>query len=155
MPTLTIHTQIAAAPSRCFDLARDLDFHQQSLAHTHETAIAGRMTGLIELGEEVTWRGKHLGLYHTHTAKITQYDRPIHFRDEMIRGRFKSFVHDHYFELSENGTRMTDVLTFASPLGLLGAAVDALVLTRYMRNLLLTRAALLKQAAESSDEMKA
>jgi len=153
MPNLTLHTQIAADHSRCFDLARDLDLHKQTLAHTHEQAIAGRTSGLIELGEEVTWRGKHLGLYHTHTAKITQYDRPRHFRDEMIHGRFKTFIHDHHFEPYENGTRMTDILVFTSPFGLLGTLVDALVLKRYLRNLLLVRATLICQVAESSQNM--
>lgn len=150
MPTFTLITDIRASPSRCFDLSRDLDLHQQSFSHTREVIIAGRAAGLIELGEEVTWQAKHFGIYHTHTAKITQYNRPSHFRDEMIQGRFKQFEHDHYFEvISPTTTRMTDVLTFRSPLGVLGSIVDALMLKRYLHNLLAHRAAVIRLAAES------
>lgn len=150
MPTFTITTDIHATPDRCFDLARDLDLHKQSMSHTRETIIAGRTEGLIELGEEVTWRGKHFGVYHTHTAKITQYHRPTHFRDEMTQGRFKQFIHDHHFEpLNQTTTRMTDVLTFRSPFGVLGTIVDTLVLTRYLRQLLIRRADVIRLAAQN------
>ena len=98
MPRIKIETEIRATPGRCFDLSRDLDLHLRSLAHTAERAVAGKTSGLIGLGEEVTWRGRHFGIVHEHTSRITSFDRPRHFRDEMVRGRFKSFCHDHYFE---------------------------------------------------------
>lgn len=149
MSTFTIITDIRASPERCFDLARDLDLHQQSMSHTRENIIAGRSEGLIEYGEEVTWKARHFGVYHTHAAKITQYDRPRHFRDEMTQGRFKQFKHDHHFEsLNQATTRMTDILMFRSPLGPLGAVVDALILKRYLRRLLTHRAQVIREAAE-------
>lgn len=69
-----------------------------TLAHTHERAVAGRTTGLIELGEEVTWEGRHFGFRQRFTSRISAFDRPLRFQDRMIRGAFKSFVHDHDFE---------------------------------------------------------
>jgi len=43
------------APMDCvFDLARDLDLHARSMAHTGERAIAGRTTGRVEAGDSVT-----------------------------------------------------------------------------------------------------
>jgi hypothetical protein len=51
MPTTRIVTPIAAPIERCFDLARDIDFHTKSLDHTGEKAVAGRTSGLIGLGE--------------------------------------------------------------------------------------------------------
>src|SRR5688572_15352099 len=97
MPRIEIVIEIAASPPRCFDLARDLDLHVASMAHTGERAVAGRTSGLIGLGEEVTWRGRHFGFVLDHTSRITAFDPPRHFRDEMIRGRFETFVHDHFF----------------------------------------------------------
>lgn len=35
-----------------FDLARNIDLHQISTKHTNEKAIAGRVSGLIELNIE-------------------------------------------------------------------------------------------------------
>ncbi len=154
MPRIEIVTDIRASPELCFDLSRDLDLHMKSMAHTSERAVAGKTTGLIEIGEQVTWRGRHFGIVHEHTSLITAFDRPEHFRDEMTRGRFKRFVHDHYFEPTRSGTRMRDVLEFESPWGVLGKAVDALILTRYLARLLLKRNGIVQRAAESGVESR-
>lgn len=150
MPRIELTTDIRATPELCFDLARDLDLHMETMAHTSERAVAGRTTGLIEFGEEVTWRGRHFGIVHEHTSRISAFDRPRHFRDEMTRGRFRSFVHDHWFEPVQAGTRMRDVLEFRSPLGVLGRVVDALVLTRYLTRMLESRNALIRKVAETA-----
>lgn len=149
MPRIEILTTIRATPERCFDRSLDLDLHLRSMAHTGELAIAGKTSGLIGLGEEVTWRGRHFGLYHEHTSRITRFDRPRHFRDEMIRGRFKRFVHDHYFEAISTGTQMRDVLDFTSPWGPLGWLVDRAVLAGYLRRLLQERNGIVREAAEA------
>ena len=150
MAAVLTETLVRAAPERCFDLSRDLDLHIKSMAHTGESAVAGRTSGLIELGEEVTWEARHFGVLHQHTSRITAYDRPRHFRDSMVSGRFSSFEHDHFFEPVAGGfTRMRDVLVFQSPLGPLGWLVDRLFLTRYLRRLLESRNAAIRAAAEA------
>jgi len=146
--TITIETWIAAPPERCFDAARDLDLHVKSLRHTNERAVGGRTSGLIELGEEVTWRARHFGVTQHFTSRVTAFDRPRSFQDAMQRGVFRSFVHDHYFEPDGAGTKMTDVLVFAAPLGILGRMAEALVLRGYLERLLRTRAAVIKNACE-------
>ena len=146
--TIRIETRIAAPPERCFDAARDLDLHQRSMAHTGERAVAGRTSGLIELGEEVTWRARHFGIVQHFTSRITQLDRPRHFQDAMQRGAFRSFVHDHFFEVDGEATTMIDVLVFAAPLGLLGRIAEKLVLRRYLTRLLTKRAEILREAVQ-------
>ena len=54
MPRFELVTLIAAPQAVCFDVARDLDLHVVSMARHGERAIAGRTTGRIEGGEEVT-----------------------------------------------------------------------------------------------------
>src|SRR5882724_11391625 len=93
VPSFQVATTVFAAAARCFDLARDIDFHTQSMAHTGERAVAGRTSGLIELGESVTWEARHFGVVLRMTNAITAFDRPHHFRDEMTAGPFRSFVH--------------------------------------------------------------
>lgn len=146
MPTITIETLLPASPERCFDASRDLDLHVRSMTHTAEKAIAGRTSGLIELGEHVTWEGRHFGIRQRFTSKITAFDRPSYFQDSMVQGAFHSFVHDHYFEAIAGGTKMTDVLTFASPIGFLGAIVDRLFLAAYLRRMLVSRNEVIKAA---------
>lgn len=149
MPLIELTTSILAPARRCFDLARSIDFHLRTTEHTQETAIAGRTTGLIEAGESVTWRAKHLGLWQTLTSRITVLTPPRHFQDVMTQGPFASMIHDHYFEQSGATTLMRDRFDYRSPLGPLGVLADVLLLERYMRGLLERRALILKGAAES------
>src|SRR5712675_3797813 len=120
MPVITILTPVRASAERCFDASRDLDLHLESMVHTGERAVAGKTSGLIELGEQVTWEARHFGVRQRFTSHITAFDRPRYFQDSMLRGAFRSFVHDHYFEAGADGTIMKDVLTFRSPLAVIG-----------------------------------
>lgn len=150
MQTITIDTVIRAPIERCFDAARDLDLHVKSLAHTNEVAIGGRTSGLIELGESVTWRARHFGITQQFTSKITAFDRPRYFQDAMQRGAFKSFVHDHFFTIADGVTTMRDILVFAAPFGILGRIAERLVLKRYLERMLTMRAAVIRAAAEEA-----
>ena len=93
MPRIEITTHIHAPIEVCFDAARSIDLHMESTKHTGEQAIAGRTSGLIELGETVTWRAKNFCIWQTLTSKITEMDRPNYFVDEMVDGAFHSFRH--------------------------------------------------------------
>jgi ligand-binding SRPBCC domain-containing protein len=150
MPQFRITTRISAPIERCFDLARDIDFHTQSLAATDERAIGGRTSGLIELGETVTWEGRHFGIRQRFSSKVTAFDRPHYFQDAMIAGAFREFVHDHRFEARDGVTIMIDEVFFRSPLGPIGRFVDWLFLKNYMQRLLEGRAEAIKTEAESN-----
>jgi hypothetical protein len=85
------HLTIIRAPiERCFDLARSVEAHLAGNVHCGETAVAteGVATGLVGLGQRVTWRAKHFGVWHNLTSEITAMDRPAWFQDNMIRGIF-------------------------------------------------------------------
>ncbi|MGZ3767192.1 MAG: SRPBCC family protein [Mucilaginibacter sp.] len=149
MPKIELLTEINAPIERCFDLARSIDLHMESTKQTGEKAIAGRTTGLIGLGETVTWRAKHFGLWQTLTSKITEFDRPNCFVDEMVQGAFKSFRHEHHFIMANDHTLMTDLFGFESPLGILGRLFNSVILTHYMTKLLIQRNKIIKDAAEA------
>ncbi len=150
MAVIRIVTEIAAPIDRCFDLARDIGFHASSLAHTGELAIAGRTSGLIGLGESVTWKARHFRVRHRFTAQITEYDRPTYFRDVMTAGPFRSFAHDHRFDVRGIGTIMTDEVDFRSPFGPAGWLVDRLLMARYLRGLLERGCQAIRREAEFS-----
>jgi len=116
MTRIVLLTSIAAPIERCFDLARSIDLHMASTNWSGERAIAGVTTGLIGAWQEVTWRGRHFGFTLTHTSRITAYERPKYFQDCMVRGRFRRFCHDHYFELHDSRTLMRDEMEFEAPL---------------------------------------
>lgn len=151
MPIIRIETDIAAPPTVCFDLARSVDAHVQSTSATGERAVRGVTKGLLNLGDEVTWRARHFGVTQELTSRITAFDRPNYFRDVMVRGTFRRLVHDHHFDALPAGTRMVDVFDFNAPWGALGLLAERLFLTAYLFRFLETRAHALKRLAESED----
>ncbi len=148
MAHIRLQTNINASAELCFTLSLSAELHQASMAHTGERVIAGRRNGQFDLGDTVTWEARHFGIKQRLQVRITALDYFTHFRDEMIRGIFKSMRHDHYFNEVSGVTSMTDDFTFEAPLGILGKVAEALFLRRYMRRLLETRNAYLKQEAE-------
>lgn len=149
MASIELVTEIKASRERCFDLSRDIDLHLRSMSRSGEKAVAGRVTGMLGPEEEVTWRARHFGVLHLHRSRITAFDRPAHFRDSMVAGRFKRFEHDHFFAPSTTGgTRMRDVIEFESPFGVLGKLVDRLLMTRYLATLIRERNQVIKTEAE-------
>lgn len=149
MPRIELQTEIKADRNIVFDLSRSIDLHKISTEHTNEEAIAGKTSGLIGMDESVTWRAKHFGIYQNLTSKITEYDRPKHFVDEMVNGAFKEFKHEHHFAELNDGTLMTDIFDYKSPFGILGKVADKLFLKKYMTELLTERNRIVKQFAES------
>ncbi|SFU75919.1 hypothetical protein SAMN05216480_12113 [Pustulibacterium marinum] len=149
MPVIELQTYIKANRAIVFDLSRSIDLHKISTQHTHEEAIAGKITGLIELHESVTWKAKHLGVYQTLTSKITAMEKPQFFEDQQEKGIFSYFIHGHFFEIQDDDTLMIDRFEYQSPLGFLGRLADKLFLEKYMTQLLQKRNAIIKEFAES------
>ena len=154
MPVIRLSTSIAAPPERVFDLARSIDAHQQSAAGTSERAVAGVTTGLIGMGDEVTWEARHFGVKQKLTVRVTAFERPFRFQDIMVSGAFKSMKHDHAFSAQPPGTLMIDSFEFESPFGIFGQIVDRMVLYGYMRRFLVQRNQVLKNLAESDEWRK-
>lgn len=148
MATIYLQTFIKAPLERVFDLARSIDLHKLSTAETNEEAVAGKTAGLIELGETVTWRARHLGVYQKLSVQITEYDRPHYFKDEMLQGAFSYVRHLHRFEIQGGYTLMSDVFEFGSPFGLLGRLFDMFFLQGYMTRFLMKRNEMIKSIAE-------
>jgi len=149
MATIEVLTRINAPQARCFYLALSVDLHAVSARQTEEQLVGGVRTGVLQLHDSVTFRARHFGIWQTLTSKITGFQAPDYFRDDMQRGAFKSMWHAHHFEQQGAATLMRDVFVFTSPLGWLGRVVDALVLKRYMRQFLRQRGMVVKQYAES------
>ncbi|PYI39208.1 cyclase [Arthrobacter psychrolactophilus] len=133
-------TRSAIPRAQLFDASRSIDAHTESMAHSHEQAIAGVTSGLISLGEEVTWKAWHFGLPLRMTSRITELDAPHSFTDEQIKGPFRRFKHVHEFSDDPDGTTlMTDRVEFQAPFGLAGRIVERLFLARYLQKLIETR----------------
>jgi ligand-binding SRPBCC domain-containing protein len=152
--TIELVTHIEAPRELCFDLARSIELHEHSTWSTGERAVAGRTSGLLELGDQITWRARHFGVWQNLTGRISAYDRPSHFEDVMLKGAFARLRHDHFFDTATSGTIMRDVMEFSAPLGPLGWLAERLFLAAYMRRFLESRNRVLKAVAESGEWTK-
>ncbi|PXY43963.1 SRPBCC family protein [Flavobacterium hydrophilum] len=149
MTTINLTTKINAPLKTVFDVSRNIDIHQQSAAPSNEKAIAGVTSGLINLNETVTWKGKHFGFYLTHKSRITAMNFYSYFVDEMEEGNFKTFRHEHFFEEINGITIMTDQLQYETPFGIIGKLFDTLFLKNHLIDFLLERNKMLKKIAEN------
>ena len=150
MTTIELETRIKSDLETCFDLSRSIDLHQISTVKTKEKAIDGKINGLINLNEFVTWQAIHFGITQKLTSRITAFNKPFHFRDEQLKGIFKFIIHDHYFSFQNNTVIMKDIFKFQSPLGYIGKLFDKIILTGYLKRLLINRNNIIKEYAETS-----
>ena len=149
MPVIKHTTYIMAPITKCFDLARNVEIHTKTTAKTNEKAVAGVKTGLLNLGDSITWEATHFGFKQKLTAKIIEMNMPFRFVDVMVKGAFHSFTHTHEFVECDTGTMMTDTFEYKAPFGFIGIMADKLFLEKYMRNFILVRADELKKIAET------
>ncbi|KGO91458.1 SRPBCC family protein [Flavobacterium subsaxonicum] len=154
MPRLKLQTVINAPIAVVFDLSRSVDLHKISTTHTNERAVAGKTEGLMDLNDSVTWQARHLGITQRLSSKITTFNRPYFFADEMVQGAFKNFRHEHIFTEENGQAVMTDIFDYTSPFGMLGRLADSLFLSRYMYKLLAERNRIVKAFAEDPDKYK-
>ena len=146
--------QINAPAEIVFDLSRSINMHMISTSKTNERAIAGVTTGLIKKDETVTWEARHLFKTRYFQTLITAMEPYQYFRDEMVKGDFKTFYHEHFFRSNENGTLMTDKLCMEAPYGLIGRIVNRLFLAGYIKRFLTERNKMIKQYAENGEWKK-
>ena len=150
MPVIHLTTFIAAPVERVFDLSRSIEVHKHSMSKHKEEPIGERINGLLGMGEEITWKARHLLKTRILKTKITSFNRPDSFTDEQITGDFKKMKHDHFFRAIENGAIMIDLFEFEIPYSFFGRLFNHLYLTAYLRSMLEERNKLIKEVAEGN-----
>jgi ligand-binding SRPBCC domain-containing protein len=148
MTTIKITTNYFAPIEKVFDINRNIDIHQQSASKTKEVAITGITSGLINKSETVTWKGKHFGVYLTHQSVISEMIFPTYFVVEQLKGHFKNFKHQHFFEQKDNYIKVTDILEYETPFDIFGKLFDKLLLKKHLTNFIIHRNTVLKNLAE-------
>jgi ligand-binding SRPBCC domain-containing protein len=149
MPVIHLTTFVAAPVDAVFDMSRHIGLHKISQQDYSEEAISGTTSGLINKGEVVKWKAKHVFKIRYMTIKITDMNAPHFFEDSMINGDFKSFVHKHHFKAANNGTIMIDELFFETPYGIVGKLFNQFYLTHYLKTVLEKRNSVICKYAET------
>jgi ligand-binding SRPBCC domain-containing protein len=148
MASIHLTTFIGAPVERVFDLCRNISLYKISMQHTSHRAVSGVTSGLISLGETVTWKGKHLFKTRLFTSKIIEMTPYEKFTEKMIRGDFLSFQHEHFFKPANNGTIIIDMINYEIPYGFLGNLLNRFYIHAYLEKIIIHRNDVVKQYAE-------
>jgi ligand-binding SRPBCC domain-containing protein len=149
--TIRLETRIQAPIKICYDLSRSIDLHMKSTSFSKEKAIEGKLTGLIEANEFVTWQAYHFGLRLKMKVRITEALKPFFFHDQMVEGPFVSMNHAHILQQDNGVTVMRDEFQYEVPFGWFGRVFDRVILKKYMTRLLLHRNKVIRQTAENGE----
>ena len=106
----------------------------------------------LRLGSEVRLRARQLPLPFAQTwlVRVVQFEPPRLIVDEMLRGPFAAWRHEHRFEeLPDGRTQLTDFVTYRLPGGALGRAVDAALGRRLLLASFRSRQARTRELLES------
>jgi len=148
MPYIHLTTFVAAPVERVFDLSRSIDLHKWSMQRYAEVPVQGTTFGLMNEGETVTWKAKHLFKERFLKVKMTFLKKPYLFIDEQLEGDFKSMKHEHYFKEIQNGTLLIDQFRYETGRGKMGALFAQIYLTKYLERLIEERNRFIKEVAE-------
>ena len=75
------------------------------------------------------------GLKLSWMTEITYVKENSYFIDEQRFGPYALWHHKHFFEPTENGTKMTDLVHYALPLGFLGRIMNTLVVKNKLKEI--------------------
>jgi len=76
-----------------------------------------------------------LGLKLSWMTEISFVKDKSYFIDEQRFGPYALWHHKHFFEPSENGTKMTDVVHYALPFGFIGRIMNSLVVKKQLNTI--------------------
>jgi ligand-binding SRPBCC domain-containing protein len=100
-----------------FSRAENLEAITPSWLHFKVLAITPEP---IRQGTLISYSLRLHGVPLRWTSRIAEWDPPRRFVDLQLRGPYKLWRHEHHFEARDGGTLITDTVSLALPLGVLG-----------------------------------
>ncbi|MGA8807666.1 MAG: SRPBCC family protein [Thermoanaerobaculia bacterium] len=88
-------------------------------------------------------------LWMTFESLHTAYDPPHSFEDQQVCGPFRHWRHRHIVEPHPDGAILIDDIEYTPPFGLLGRAVDGIVIKRRLRTVFAFRHRVTREYCEN------
>jgi ligand-binding SRPBCC domain-containing protein len=112
-------TLLRCSPAAVFDfLARPANLLAVTPPSYGMTLVEGPER--LHLGAKVILQGRRWGVSQRIVSFITAFEPNRRMTDEQHQGPLRKWVHEHFLEEAESGTRMIDRVEFETPGGLLG-----------------------------------
>jgi ligand-binding SRPBCC domain-containing protein len=84
----------------------------------------------MAVGAHIAYRVRWRGVPLRWLTEILEWQPPLRFVDLQLRGPYAYWDHTHQFEPVGNGTRISDVVRYRLPLGIVGAIAHRLSVRR-------------------------
>lgn len=97
--------------------------------------ILSQDTGSIVEGTQIRYKLHLHGIPIFWTTEIRRWNPPHSFVDVQLSGPYRLWHHTHRFESFGDRTRMTDIVRYRLPFGILGRIVHALKVRRDVRQI--------------------
>jgi ligand-binding SRPBCC domain-containing protein len=89
----------------------------------------------MEEGVLIDYRIKLYHIPFRWQTKITVWKPPFKFVDVQLKGPYKLWIHDHFFEESATGTRMSDYIEYQIPGGLFAPIIHQQKIRKDIENM--------------------
>lgn len=99
----------------------------------------------MEKNALINYRIKILGIPLYWTTKITDYNPPLSFTDEQLKGPYSLWKHTHIFVECNGGTLMTDEVLYSIPYGIWGEIAQKIYVKRELDNIFSFREKIIKK----------
>ena len=109
--------------------------------------ILNQSSPIMEEGMLITYEiSPVLNIKTTWITEITKVTKHKNFIDQQVKGPYRFWHHEHKFqEVSGNLVKMTDVITYIPPFGLLGDIANQLFLKKKLNNIFKHRSIVLNK----------
>jgi ligand-binding SRPBCC domain-containing protein len=129
-------------------------FHELSDAFLHllppgEKIRVIQSAPSLEVGSRTIVEIRIAFLWVTFESLHTAYDPPHSFEDQQVHGPFRSWRHRHIVEPHPDGAVLIDDIEYTPPFGLLGRAVDGIVIKPRLRKVFAFRHRVTREWLES------
>ena len=143
---------ITAPIARVFDLVRSVDAHTATSGGIGGLAVGGKTSGLAQIGDVTVWSARFFGLRFKLATRVSALESPHCLTETLERGLFTEFGHVYTLRPLESGAvELTDAFNFRSPLGVIGAVFDELILKPVMTKAMTARLEGLRAIAQGDD----
>ena len=125
MPQFESRTTLSASPEQVFNyMLRPANL--QAIAPPATQFVFVRPPEVIELGSRLTCKVQAYGVVQQLTYEIVELISPQRFREKMVEGPLKAWLHDYIIEENPGGgITLVNRIEFEPPGGLMGLIVTA------------------------------
>lgn len=151
MPRFTRTIEIAVPIEKLFEFHVDPANLVFIAPASSKTELVSTSDATLKVGSRVVVRSHQAGIPIRMEAEVIELDPPRLMRDHQVSGPFGRWVHTHHFESTPTGSRLTDDVDYALPMGPLGGLVMGHIIAKQVEQMFTFRQEKTKELLEKGE----